>query len=119
MTKSTGKAIETAKNIQLALEARRKDPSLSVKEASILFNISRPSIQNHENTIKKENKALIRYAPDYHVEFQRLTPIKEATLVVHINACYCDSFPLSIPALHSFANELLRMNGDKKPVDKT
>jgi hypothetical protein len=21
--------------------------------------------------------------------------------------------------LHSFANELLRMNGDKKPVDKT
>src|SRR5450755_3702870 len=44
MTKSTGKAIETANNIQLALEARKKDPILSLGEASVLFKVSKPSI---------------------------------------------------------------------------
>jgi hypothetical protein len=119
MTKSTGKAIETANNIQLALEARRKDSTLSLGEASVLFKVSKPSIYNHENTIKKENETPICYAPDYHVKFQRFTPLEEVTLVVHINICYCDGFPLSIPALRAFVNELLKMNKNERPVSET
>lgn len=51
-----------------------------------------------------------------HNNHQRLTPAEKAALVKHINECYLSGFPLHVPHLNDFANEILRSRGDQVSV---
>src|SRR5258708_14860869 len=72
-TKAVRKALEKAKNIQLAVKAY-KDPTsgLSLRAAASLYHCSKDSITNHLNDTPKHE-----YAPDVYIEQQKLSPAEE------------------------------------------
>ena len=101
--KSKAKAEATDK----AIDHYKRNQSLSLIKASIIYGCSKQSISNHI----KANFS-IRHSPDVHNDHQRLTPAEEAALVKHINECYLSGFPLHVSHLNDFANEILRSRGD-------
>lgn len=100
-----------AEEINKAIDYCRRDQSLSLTKAAIIYGCSKQSISNH---IKANS--LIRHSPDVHNNHQRLKPTKETALVKHISECYLSGFPLHVPHLNDFANEILKNRGDQLPV---
>ncbi len=113
-TKAVRKALEKAKNIQLAVKVY-KDPTsgLSLRAAASLYHCSKDSITNHLNDTPKHE-----YTPDIYIEQQKLSPAEEKALVDHIIDCYKLMLPLDVELLHYYANELCRAKGDNEPVGK-
>lgn len=97
-----------AEAIDKAVDHCRRDQSLSLTKAAIIYGCSKQSISNH---IKANS--LIRYSSDVHNNHQRLTLAEEAALVKHISECYLSGFPLYVPHFNDFANEVLRSRGDQ------
>ena len=107
VTKSRAKA----EAIDKAVAHCKREPDLSFNKASVIYGCSKQSISNHFNT-----NSSFKHFPDVYINLQRLTPAEEAALVKYINECYLSGFPLHVPHVNNFANEILRNRGDMVPV---
>lgn len=94
--------------IKLALDAVRTKSVPSIRKAAELYGVPRSTIQ-----ARLHGAESIRNA---HEPFQRLNFAEEEALVRTINRMYGWGWPMTISAVESFAEQMLRAKGDSKPL---
>jgi hypothetical protein len=105
------KSLNKAKSIQKAVEAYQYDSNLFYRSAAIIYGCVPQSIIDYNIDEKL-------YTSNRYVANQKLSPIEESVLVVHIKKVYNTSFPLAIRHFNKFANKFLRMRNSTDTVNK-
>lgn len=94
--------------IKLALEAVRTKSVPSIRKAAELYGVPRSTLQARLNGAETIRKA--------HEPYQRLSLAEEEALVCTINRMYGWGWPMTISAVETFAEQMLRAKGDSKPL---
>ena len=93
----------------LAIQAIQRDPKLSIRKASRIYNVPRTTLQHRMN-----NKQSRR---DSTTNSRKLTDLEESTIIQYILDLDSRGFPPRLAGVEDMANRLLR-DRDASPVGK-